>query len=223
MDKKSSLACSKRLGYVLAYVGPFIVVNILALIYAKNWSHVQVFAYIFLACHYAKRIAESWWVHRFGDATVPLLFVFFIMAYYSVLGGALVGYSVLKDSYKAPEYDAKLFHFLAVVFVFAEIMNYKCHAVLRDLRPPGTSVRGIPKGYGFDLVSSANYFWEIMSWLIFAIMYQTIPCYVFLVMGAMSMVSEAKKSHKSYLEYFNGKEGRALYPANRKAILPYLL
>lgn len=35
---------------------------------------------------------------------------------------------------------------------------------LRNLRPPGTRVRAIPYGYGFDLVSCPNYFFEFIAW-----------------------------------------------------------
>lgn len=38
------------------------------------------------------------------------------------------------------------------------------HITLRNLRPPGTRVRAIPYGYGFDLVSCPNYFFEFLAW-----------------------------------------------------------
>ena len=41
--------------------------------------------------------------------------------------------------------------------------------VLRNLRKPNSTERGIPKGYGFGAVSCANYFWESMAWLTFAV------------------------------------------------------
>jgi hypothetical protein len=41
-------------------------------------------------------------------------------------------------------------------------MNLMCHITTSSFRKaPGASstTRGIPRGWGFDLVSSANYFW----------------------------------------------------------------
>ena len=38
------------------------------------------------------------------------------------------------------------------------------HITLRNLRPPGTRVRAIPYGYGFDLVSCPNYLFEAIGW-----------------------------------------------------------
>jgi len=46
----------------------------------------------------------------------------------------------------------------------AELFNFHAHYTLRNLRPPGTKVRAIPRGFGFDLISCPNYFWEIISW-----------------------------------------------------------
>ena len=55
-------------------------------------------------------------------------------------------------------------------------MNAGCHLHLRSLRTGSSSLnvkdrtggRKIPYGWGFDLVSCANYFWEIMAWTAFA-------------------------------------------------------
>lgn len=59
---------------------------------------------------------------------------------------------------------------LTVRFQFAELSNGKTHLILRDLRPAGTKQRGIPHGYGFNLVSCPNYTFEIIAWLSTCIM-----------------------------------------------------
>ena len=53
---------------------------------------------------------------------------------------------------------------------WAEISNFHSHMVLRGLRPKGTTQRGIPRGYGFDLVSCPNYLFDLLSWLAIAVM-----------------------------------------------------
>lgn len=45
---------------------------------------------------------------------------------------------------------------------------------LRGLRPPGTRTRAIPYGYGFSLVSCPNYFFEVMGWVVIAVMTNSI-------------------------------------------------
>jgi len=35
-------------------------------------------------------------------------------------------------------------------FALFEFMNLMCHIVLKNLRKPGTTDRGIPRGFGFN-------------------------------------------------------------------------
>ena len=48
-------------------------------------------------------------------------------------------------------------------------MNFLCHLKLSNIRVDDNKKRGIPHGYGFDLVSSANYMWESLSWIFFTL------------------------------------------------------
>lgn len=50
---------------------------------------------------------------------------------------------------------------------FGEISNGLTHLNLRSLRPAGTRTRAIPRGYGFNLVSCPNYFFETVAWVAF--------------------------------------------------------
>jgi very-long-chain enoyl-CoA reductase len=73
-----------------------------------------------------------------------------------------------------------------------------CHITLRNLRRPGSTERGIPKGWGFDLVSCANYYWESLCWLVFAIQSQVIGAYIFFIVSTVQMMDWAIKKHKRY-------------------------
>ena len=50
---------------------------------------------------------------------------------------------------------------------FAELSNLKTHLTLASLRPKGTKVRQVPRGYGFHTVSCGNYFFESVAWVAF--------------------------------------------------------
>ena len=61
-------------------------------------------------------------------------------------------------------------HHRLTTLQFAEMSNLHTHLTLRSLRPEGTRKRAIPNGYGFDLVSCPNYFFEILGWAVIAVM-----------------------------------------------------
>lgn len=52
----------------------------------------------------------------------------------------------------------------AGIWAFAELSNLHTHLTVRALRPAGSRKRGIPNGYGFNLVSFPNYFFESLAW-----------------------------------------------------------
>jgi len=134
--------------------------------------------------HYIKREVETLFVHRFSNDTMPFFNVFKNSSHYWFLMGFCSNYFLLHPKYTPPAWASDNMHlmFLAA-FTFFEFMNAMCHITLRNLRKPGSSERGIPKGWGFDLVSCANYFWESLCWLTFSLSTQCLGAYLFLLVS----------------------------------------
>jgi very-long-chain enoyl-CoA reductase len=120
---------------------------------------------------------------------------------------------------------------IAIIFglwcVF-EFMNYKCHKLMGDFRrtPKEKNDKGyenlskkrlIPYGYGYDLVSSANYFWESLIWISYSILTRNYTAYIFTIFSIKQMTEWALQKHKRYFKEFPD------YPKNRKAIFPFIL
>lgn len=120
--------------------------------------------------HYAKREFETLFIHRFSNDTMPFFNIFKNSSHYWILCGFCNMYFFMHPLYTQPSWasDATTIA-LAIIFTICEVMNFFCHVTLKNLRKPGTRERGIPKGYGFGLVSCANYFWESMAWLTFSV------------------------------------------------------
>ena len=120
--------------------------------------------------HFLKRELETLFVHRFSNDTMPFFNLFKNCFHYWFVFGFLNSYFFFHPRYTPPSWASEsVFKILAVLFVLFEFMNLMTHITLKNLRKPGSTERGIPKGWGFDLVSCANYFWEIMCWITFAV------------------------------------------------------
>ena len=120
--------------------------------------------------HYAKRELETLFVHRFSNDTMPFFNVFKNSAHYWILMGFCSMYFLLHPEYTPPQWCSEPLHYVFFgMFCIFEFMNLMCHITLRNLRKPGSTERGIPCSWGFGMVSCANYFWESMCWLTFAV------------------------------------------------------
>lgn len=123
--------------------------------------------------HYLKRELETLFVHRFSLDTMPFFNVFKNSFHYWAIFGGLNMYFFLHPDYTPPKWASdNMFYAFTAAFAVFEFLNLMCHITLKNLRKPGTQERGIPKGWGFDLVSCANYFWEAMCWTTFAVQSQ---------------------------------------------------
>ena len=120
--------------------------------------------------HYIKRELETLFVHRFSNDTMPYTNIFKNSFHYWVIFGFTTMYFFMHPDYTPPDWGSKTKSLILFgAFLFCELMNLMCHITLRNLRKPGSTERGIPKGFGFDFASSANYFWEFCCWTLFAL------------------------------------------------------
>ncbi len=109
-----------------------------------------------------------------------------------------------------------------VFLQLSELGNFAIHLNLRNLRPPGTTIRRIPMPDSnpltqlYRFVSCPNYTYEFGAWLSFSVLTQCVPAFLFAVAGLVQMAIWAKGKHRLYCKEFKD------YPKNRKAILPFL-
>lgn len=105
------------------------------------------------------------------------------------------------------------------VFIFAEVMNMLCHMHLKSFRKGDHEfTRGIPRYHGFSVVTSANYFWEFVAWIAFAMVAQTLMSFLFLILSFFRMNYRAHRKHHRYIAEFKN-----LYPAEQRCyFIPYI-
>ncbi|KAK3782537.1 hypothetical protein RRG08_061767 [Elysia crispata] len=217
--------------FLTEYAGPLFIYLIFymrpALIYGAGASgkpYAKV-VHIAAACwsfHYAKRLLETVFVHRFSHATMPILNIFKNSSYYWGFA-AFVAYFVNHPLYTPPSYGEKQIYAGLALFILSELGNFSVHLAFRSLRPPGTKERRIPKAssnpftWMFNLVSCPNYTYEFWSWIGFTVMTQCLPAGLFCLAGFYQMAVWAKGKHRNYLKEFKD------YPRHRRAIVPFLL
>lgn len=220
---------SWRLVFLCEYLGPLLVYLLFTarpwLFYGnKNeaWTF-SITAQIAAACwsiHYAKRLLETIFVHRFSHSTMPLRNLFKNCGYYWGFT-AYVAYHVNHPLYTPPMFIQALFG--VALFTLCELGNLSIHLLLRDLRPPGTHVRKIPVPNAnpltklFNYVSCPNYTYEYGAWLAFSILTNCIPAFIFAVAGMIQMTMWALGKHRAYKKEFSN------YPKQRTAIIPFIL
>lgn len=183
---------------------------------AAEVVHIAAACWVF---HYAKRILETMFIHRFSNATMPVTNLLKNCSYYWGFA-AYIAYHINHSLYTSPSTN-QVYLGLAG-FSICEMGNFSIHLLLRNLRPEGSKVRKIPYPNWnpltslFNFVSCPNYTYEIGAWISFTVMTQCLPVGIFTVAGAYQMTMWALGKHRNYRAEFKD------YP-RRKSIFPAIL
>ncbi|KAI9136359.1 3-oxo-5-alpha-steroid 4-dehydrogenase-domain-containing protein [Paraphysoderma sedebokerense] len=220
---------SWRTVFIVEYLGPILIHPLFYFfgphIYGANVQHdlVQRLSLYLAVLHFVKREFETIFIHRFSNATMPIMNIFKNSFHYWILSGVLIAWEVYAPKSVIVEKGTKAFadreweiRIGVGLWVFGEISNFITHLTLRNLRPPGTTVRKIPRGYGFDLVSCPNYFFETVAWIGFCLITRSWAALFFTAVAFAQMYVWAVKKHKNYRKDFKD------YPKDRKAMVPFL-
>jgi very-long-chain enoyl-CoA reductase len=168
-----------------------------------------------------------------------------------VLYGAVVAHSVRPDNFKispgTASYDKAIIVLGTILFFVGEAGNMYSHMQLKwtrmeqesqqKLAESKAAVEGGPatkwgrgegkaimKGGLFNYVTCAHYFYELPTWLGFAIACRWAGGATMVWQWSLGgLIMGAWGRHKNYKEYFNGKDGKEKYPEHLKAIIPFVV
>lgn len=171
-------------------------------------AEAQTLAMYFHTAHYAKRILETFFVHKFSHATMPIFNLVRNCGYYWTFG-AFMSYFINHPDYTPVGRTQMLagFAFSAVM----QLSNLRCHIILANLRKDGDKGYVIPSGFLFNYVTCANYATEIYQWLGFNIATQTVMGYTFMCCGAAQMMQWAIAKHARLRKLFDGTGGKSKF------------
>lgn len=205
--------------YLLFYARPACIYGVAA---GEPRAQVVNIAAACWSTHYAKRLLETVFVHRFSHATMPIMNIFRNSSYYWGFA-ALVAYFVNHPLYTPPAFGSLQIYGGLALFIIAELGNLSIHLAFKYMRPAGSKVRKIPFPNSnpftvlFNLVSCPNYTYEALAWIGFSVMTQCLPAAMFTLCGFYQMTVWAIGKHKNYKKEFSN------YPRGRKSIIPFII
>ena len=205
--------------YPIFYMRPSFIYSSEAVAKAGSPACVVTIALICHCLHYAKRLYETQFVHRFSNGTMPIGNLFKNCSYYWGFS-AFIAYFVNHPLYTSPGFTQVAI--ALVFFLVSELGNFSIHTLLRDLRPPGSKERKIPYPNSnpltqlYNFVSCPNYSYEFYSWAAFSVMTQSLPAALFTLAGFLQMKQWANGKHRNYKKEFPN------YPKNRTPMIPFL-
>lgn len=223
-QKESLPGLSRRVHGLVSYAGAAIVLTAFLLRHHANhpvlglsdgaWISASLWT-----AHFIRRTVEVLWVHRYGAGTLPWKHVLFPWAYYwgfamwTASGLASPDYSLMPWWCSIPG---------AGLFFLGEAGNAYSHILLRRLRSADGGSRAMPHGFLFEHVSCPHYFFEIVAWFGFTLVTGVTGAVVFTLATTAILFSWATQRHRGYLQSFDGREGRQIYPEKRKVIIPFM-
>jgi len=205
--------------FLVEYSGPLFIYMFFYLrnvMDGQSMSDIQLMAFVTWSFHYAKRVFETIFVHRFSHGTMPLSNLFKNCSYYWGFAALVAYFLNIPGSHPDSPHQTLVYAGFASFLLF-ELCNGITHLQLRNLRPAGSKARNIPRGFAFNLVSCPNYTFEILAWMSFSFFTWSLPALAFTVVGAVQMWFWAVKKHKIYRKEF------ANYPKGRKVLIPFVL
>lgn len=207
-----------RLGWFFME-SPALIVFLYFLLRWGNFNNIIVsIAFILWVTHYFHRSILFPLRLKTEGKKMPLVIAVFAI-FFNLINATVNGYWL---SNFAPGSTLQVLDFLRIglgilMFITGFVINKYHDRLLIKLRKNHTKDYQVPYGGLFRYVSCPNFFGEIIEWGGFALMVWSLPAFSFLVWTFVNLVPRAIDHHKWYREQFTD------YPANRKAIIPYIL
>lgn len=169
--------------------------------------------------HYIQRTFIYPAIMRNGDKKKFPLTVAAMGFTFNLLNGGVNGWYlyIMGGTYSVQWLLDPRFIIGAAVFLTGFGINLYADRKLRILRDKNKKEYSIPRGGLFELVSSPNYFGEMIEWIGWAVMTWSLPGLAFAVFTFANLFPRALSNHRWYKKTFKN------YPKERKAIVPFLL
>jgi len=175
---------------------------------------------IFVLCwlsHYIYRTFIYPFRQSGREKPYPLILVLMALLF-NCLNGFVNGYGVFHlQDYSVSWLISWQFLTGFTLFLSGFIINKTADEKFRSLRAKTPDEYIVPEGWLFKYISSPHYFGEIVEWAGWALMTWSSSGLAFFIFTFANLFPRAVSSHKWYREHFTN------YPAERKAVIPFII
>jgi len=207
-----------RLGWVLMEIPSLIIFVLLVLLGPKPITNPLWVLFSLWTIHYFNRSVIFPLRTKTSGKKMPVI-IMFSAVFFNLINASLNGYwfGFVASPYPDNWISDPRFILGGIIFITGFIINQAADKTLIGLRSGGKKGYYIPRGGLFNYIFCPNFFGEIIEWLGFAILCWSLPALSFFIWTVSNLVPRALDHHRWYKKQFPD------YPANRKAVLPYLL
>lgn len=163
--------------------------------------------------HFFKRLLEVLFVHKYSGS-MAMNSAITILSSYFIAFSSLIYIQHLTKGSTEPNIDLKYFGF--IVFLVGIIGNFYHHFLLSKMRKKGENGYKIPKGGLFSLVICPHYLFEIVTFLGFSLISQTLFSFSSTIGTLFYLMGRSYATRKWYLSKFED------FPRNVKALIPFV-
>ncbi|GJN10206.1 hypothetical protein PR202_ga28282 [Eleusine coracana subsp. coracana] len=171
-----------------------------------------------LALHFLKRVLEVLLLHRYSG-NMPLATVLTVSFGYLLSSVMMIYAQHINRSSPDPPVD--LFYPGVLIFAVGITGNFYHHYLLSRLRSGGRAngavAYTIPRGGLFELVACPHYLFEVVMFLGFAMIAQTVFALAVACSTAAYLTGRSCATRRWYMAKFEE------FPARIKAVVPYVL
>lgn len=208
---------SNRLAWFLMEIPVLIIVGAAAFIHNASLSLPVIIMAVLFCLHYVHRsLIFPFKLHTAGKQMPVVIMASAVI--FNLVNGFLLGYYLRNFAdYETGWFSSPVAAGGLMLFFIGAYINIKSDNILINLRKPGETGYVIPGSFLFRWISCPNHFGEMLEWLGFALLCSNLPAWSFFIWTIANLLPRALAHHKWYQQHFPD------YPAERKAVIPYLL
>ena len=204
-----------RLGWFVMESPAVLVLGVIVLTYAQlNLTVVSLL--LLWQLHYCHRAFIYPWTLKKGKKMPWLIMLMAVV--FNTSNGYLNGWSLVShaEQYTNPWLSSPQFLVGGIMFFSGMALNKISDRQLAALSEAKAGYQ-VPHGLAYRWVSCPNYLGEIIQWLGWAVACWSLAGWIFAIWTMANLVPRAVAHHRWYRETFEG------YPAERRALIPFLL